>query len=757
MPSLEPEYGVGYLDPWGFITHAETVSITQSVINSGSGAEFYRRRGFTHTLTVNGVLQFSDQQGTIRFQKDRLVRFIELMKEDPSNFNLPINAGFFPSIVIDPSQAIFEPTNVNFEGGTLIDNARYEVQFVFQLFPAENEIEEIEVFGIGLWDGSAISINVQFDRSAGTRKSTTTISASISCPTNMPWEKALIYYDRVLALEDNFGDNILMSVQADKNFDAQTVSYNITGDTVEEEGDKSATIELFGFDWSIHGSLQITNNVTKVPVDVNEDKNKVINDSEIPYIETLTYGISVSAPGDVGLLSPNEGPGLPPVTLLDMYANARSIRPGQYKTGLKNVTTEVDDWAIITDPKPNELWEIIDSNASFDANNKSLSVNITAKRARETAIRKNFGFVGSEAFLWDGVDISYSNSGNPDSFISTITVGVIGNIQTPDDMTPKQAQDLIDEMLALPDFDERYRSYKLVNSTGNYNPHSQSGVFNLSFQKTDIYSFFDENGSPRIPRSCLWGFGIFDDVPNLQVEVTYSQNANTDEDGNNSTDLSIDLSIRQNPNTFVELSSTIEQAFEELWQRFVVNQETLNNGIYRFSNGRRNFTSRTLEGQMNLNFTDDGEGDGQKPNIVFYGIIISNPKYNFKLPRQRFSSNTDGFSHGDFAQKHGFDLMSISLSGKIKGKNYDTIQPPVNEIYASSEYRDGFLIIAGYIGRLTDININPDPTKRTADVSFSIEVQPTNSNGLLKEWNFTEDNLGAVAVGGEPPISPIII
>lgn len=744
MPSLEPEYGVGYLDPWGYITHAETVSIEQAKINSGTGSEFYRRRGFTHTLTVNGILQYSDQRGTIRFQKDRLVQFIEMMKENPANFNLPINAGFFPSVIVDPAQAIFEPVSMSFEGGTLIDNGRYEVQFVFQLFPAADEIEEIEVFGIRLWDGSSLSISVDFDRSAGTRRSTTTVSANISCPTNMPWSQALIYYDRVLALQSNVGDSILTNVQVDQNFDEQTVSYSISGDTIDEEGDLDATIELFGFDWSNHGSIQITNNRTKTPVDITKDKDIVIDEDDIPYVETLTYSLSVTAPSDVGFTSQNEGPDLPPITLLDMYANARTIRPGQYKTGLRNVSTQVTAWAGITDPAPNELWEIMDINTSFDSRSKSLSVNITAKRARGTAVRKNFGFVGSDPFLWDGINVSYNNSGNPDSFIFTTTVSVVANIQTPDDMTPKQAQELIDEMLALPDFDERYRSYKLTSKSGNYNPLNQTGQFNLTFNKIDIFSFFDDDGNPRTPRSCIWGFGIFDNTPGAQIEASYSQQANTDEDGNTTTDLAIDISIRQDPDTFVEFNTTIEEAFESLWQRFVVNQETLNNGIYRFSSGRRNFNSRRLEGQMNLSFTDDGEGEGQRPNIIFYGIIISDPKYSFKLPKERFSSVTDGFSNGDFAQKHGFDLMNITLSGKVKGENYDTIQPPTNQIFDSSEYQAGFLIIAGYLGRLQDININTNPTNRTADVSFSIAVQPTDDNGNLKQWDFTEDNLGAV-------------
>lgn len=743
--SLEPEYGSGYLDPWGYITHSETIGINQSQIFSGNKSlEEYRRRGYTHTLSISGALQYCGNL-TIREQKDRLTEYISNMRDRPSNFVLPINAGFFPSIIANPEDVIFEPINISFEGGTLIDNLKYEVQFVFNLYPQDNEIKEISIFGILIWDRSQVTISKSYDRAKKSIINNITVSGSIKSPDNMSWSKALTYYNAVDSLQSQVNDNVISSIQLDKNIDDQTISYSISGSSIDDNsiGDINATVNIFGFTWSIHGTIQLENRQSKIPISIDEGDQRVVVNNSIPFIETLSYNLNVSAPNDVGLISSSEGPNLPSITLMDMYANARSIRPGQFLTGVKQATTSFTGWTEISDPSSNVLWEIQSSTASYDPLNKSLGVSIVATRARNTSLRKNIGFNGSDPFLWDGCQISYNSSNDGPSFIFNNSVSVNGSFKTPDDMTSLQGKELVDEMLNLSDFDDRYRGYKLVSKSGGYDPISQNGTFNLSFQKIDLYSFFDDDGNPRTPRSCLWSFGIFDDITDIQVEVSYNQSASIDENRNTITELSVDLSIRQDPRSFTENNTSIELAFEQLWQKFIINKTTLQDGVYRLNSSRRTYNSSRLEGQMSLSFTDDGEGIGNTPFVNFYDIILNNAKYSYDLPKMRFSTLEDGFSNGDFAQKHGLGSYKISLTGQVKSKYYDTINPPVNKIYSSEEYQKGFLYIAGFYGRIETLNINPDPVRKTADINVSIISQPMDEIGVLKSWDFSKEALNS--------------
>lgn len=747
--ALEQEFGNGYLIPWGWITHSESVSIEHSKIGAGTSVEIYRRRGYTHTLTINGSLQYSNTWGTMRTQKDRLTEYIESMKTNPENFGLPINAGFYPSIPINPSNVVFEPVSLNWEPGVLLDQQKYSVSFVFKIYPDDTEIGEMDTaLGIKLWDGSNYSVSLNWDRAKKRTVKTVSISASIKCPDQMSWKKALEYYESVASLSDHVGDAIIGTLQYDKNYDQQSVSYSIGFELIGDgdEGDADATIKLFGFLWSIHGSLQISSDTSKVEVSLSTPDSKVVANTALPNVEVLNYTLSVTAPNDVGLVSPNEMPGLGPVTLLDMYANARSIKQGQYLKGLESATTENTDWVIIADPDPTKLWEITTVSSSFDPLNKSLSVNISARRARDVVIRKDLGFANQTAFLWSGSQMSYSRNSDLTSFIFSSTVTANANIQVPNDMTAIQAQELIDEVMALPQFDSsRYRGYKLISKQGNFDRITQTGTYSLQFQQIDLYSFFDDVGNVRSPRPCLWDYNIFQDIVGLQMDVRYNERASLDTNNVLVNELTVDINMRQNPDEYVQRASSIESVFTQLWTKFKVNKESIGDPTYRLSAISKNFDSNTLTGQMSLTFTDDGDNSENSGAFVqFYGIIISDPKYSFKFPTMRFSEFTDGYTNGDYAQKQGMDMCIISLSGRVKFKHYDTITPPKNVLQSSSDYKEGYLIIAGYKGRIQEISIDPDPKNRTADVRFSIKVQPTDANGNIIIPEFDDDTLQAV-------------
>ena len=752
--ALEQEYGAGYLIPWGWITHAETASVEHIKLESGTSGEKFRRRNYTHTLNINGTLQFSDMWGTVRTQKDSLTEHIESMKDNPNNFGLPINAGFYPSIPVDPSNIVFEPVSLNFEDGTLIDKLNYTVQFVFTITPADGEIGEIDIpaLGIDLWDGSTYSTSVQWDRARRRKTNTISIAASISCPAQMSWKKACSFYDRVESLESLVGETVIQNLSYEKNYDQQTVSYNISAENISDEGDSTAVLRMFGYDWCIYGSLQISNDESKVEVSLSTPNSKVISNSALPNVEVLTYSLNVGAPGDVGFASDTESPNLPPVTMLTMLTNARSIRPGQYLKGIESATTDNDDWVVIMDPDPTQLWEITQSSESFDPLNKTLSVNITAKRARNITIRKDLGFTGQTPFIWSGSQMSYNLNSDISSFLFSTSVTINGNIQIPNDMSVSQANTLIEEMKDLPTFDsQKYKGYKLVSKQGNFDRITQTGTYSLQFQQIDLLSFFDEYGEPRSPRSCIWDYEVFNGVSGLQFEVTYGEKTSIDESDNTVNELSIDINMKQNPDEYIEKKSNIEQTFNLLWVRFKTNRETLGDGMYRLSSASRNFNSSTLSGTMSLSFTDDGYGDGSDNNasfVDFYGIILSESKYDCKIPTMRFGNFTDGYTNGDYAQKQGLDLFRISLSGVVKKKYFDTINEPKNKIYRSSEYKNGYLYIAGFLGRIESISINPSVKQQTADVSVSILVQPTDENGDLVIPKFDLDTLNAISVIG---------
>lgn len=748
--ALEQEFGNGYLIPWGRITHSETAQVEHSKLESGMTSEKFRRRGYTHTLSITGVLQYSNLWGRIRDQKDRLTEHIESMKDNPNNFGLPVNAGFYPSIPVDPTNVVFEPVSLNFEDSILLDNLKYSAQFVFKIYPTDNEVGEIDVpvLGISLWDGSTYSVSSQWDRARKKKTNNITVSASIKCPDQMSWNKALQFYDRVVSLHSLVGEATIGSLQYDKNYDQQTVSYNITAENVEEEGDQDAIIRLFGYDWSIHGTLQISNDESKTEVSLSTPNSKVISNNALPNVEVLTYSLNVTAPADVGYVSNTEGPNLPTVTLLDMYTNARAIRPGQYLKGLESATTENTEWVTLLDPDPNQLWEITQSSETFDPLNKSLSVNVTARRARDVVIRKTLGFANQTPFLWSGSQMAFNSNNDIAAFIFSNTVTVNANIQVPNDMNAVQAEELIQEVLLFPDFDSsRYRGYKLTSKQANFDRISQVGTYSLTFQQIDLYSFFDEVGNTRSPRSCIWDYDMFNGITGLQFEVTYSEDASVDENNVVVNTLSVDISMKQNPDEYIQRNSSIENTFNQLWVKFKQNKEHLGDGLYRMSSARRSFSSSTLTGQMNLSFTDDGDNaDNTGAFVEFYGIILSNARYNYKIPTMRFGSYTDGYTHGDFAQKQGIDVMKLSLSGTVKQKHYDTINEPKNRIYSSAEYQDGYLYIAGYLGRIESLSIDPNPKTQTAEISVSIIVQPTNNSGDIIRPVFDLDTLNAHSV-----------
>jgi len=780
--SYESDFSSDYLDPWGWITQAESVSIESSNVDDS-----YRKRGFTNTLTISGVLQYCNdkilESVTIRQQKDKLMKKFEEMTGPLQNFipnsiNYTGNqtiSDFYPFIsalagVPPESNIIYEPVSLSYDNTNLMDNLSYTATFVLKVFPAKEEIltrvikipiaNKEGTKDLDIWDGSSISTKVEFNESTNNIIRIVTISGSIQSPNDMPWKEANFFLDNIKSFE---GADKVTDLNYEENYDKQTISYSMSfrDEANNENSDFLGIVNIFGENWPLYFSLQISNNDPAMPASGTVNYEKTVPSGDLPKYETLNFNLSLTSPTDL-YFSEIEDNNKAQITLLEVYQSARKIIPGQFLPGIIFPGTgDLLSFFNFADDSPIDLWEIITCEPSFDIRNRSLQVTITARRARKVEIRKTKILVPEkEAFLWEKCNFSYSSTSDARSFIFTDTINVSADIVCPRDMTPIQARELIKEIQELPSFDTlKYGPYKLLNKSGNFNDISQTGNFSLQFKKIDIYDNFDEEGKLRPPRTCLWDYGIFTDVEGIQVDVTYTESSNLSREDVVVNTLSVSVRLRQDPEQPPydgtsgpgSPNTDIQLAMQFLWNKYVSNRFLKLNNIYRISNATKEFNSQSLEGSISLTFTDDGNNSSNEYEeyIEYYGMKLVEPKFTIDGPKKRFSRLTDGFSDGDIAQDHGFDIITASLSGKIIPEYYESFQN--NSFYVDYLYVNyGMAFVPNiniglqYFGRVTSLNSSIDPIKKSGTFNITVEIQPRTNIGSLNIPIFHPENFNAI-------------
>ncbi len=719
------EFGMGFHPIWGFILHSESVSIDSSQVD-----DEFRVRGFSHTLNISGVLtrhhakEYNPDEPVLLNAKDKLANYFYNNK----TVDLGINQGLFPSIPTGET-VDWKPVSLNINEGTYVNELRYTATLVYSRYPKDSEIKSITLFGKQFWDGSTVSYRRSYDRQSKKITQITGVNGSIKSPDNMSWDKALFYFDQANSLQVTAvtSNKDITEVEATKNFDQQTVTYNVSGYNVLDQGDAASTvINLFGHNWP--GTVEIS------------IENGGLRDTHLVGIDAIqqniSFNLSITAPEDMEF--------------------SDAMKHYQYAIGMipkKKYPTFGDPYyrfGLSGD------WEIERVSPSFNPNRKTVNVAITGYRIiRRRPVQKTQKAVNSgQPFLWSGASINYSASNDIESLIFSEQVSASGQAQIPHDMTEAEAKFIESEINNLKIFDHiKYPGYKLLGKNAYYDQIERTLTFSFQLKKLDFFDPFFVSGSsvryrsPNDPdRKIGFSYGVFSGIEGLQFDIQIKEDYSRTEEDDRSFSFNVSgrlLSVMENGKP-ISAPNSVESVLDKLWQTYVIQDKKLNKNNYICNSASRSISINRMEATFNISFTDFGREDSDGRNYFYFpenmgssGLLVSGT-FDIDSPIMRYNTSTDGWSDGLVFQEGGLNVRTITLSAAVHKKEFENNR--YRNKWANIEEnirRNGYLVLKGYKGRIKRLNLSGiNLVKKTARVTATIEVQPdvrgTNSPSLVR-------------------------
>lgn len=666
---------------WGFLLHNESVTLDQSRLFSTDTASdaTVRRRKTTHQLNISGVFIRSGSSPTeLLDKKDALS---EAFWNDTLGA-IQYGIDLFPSLPktgnsIEPSIYI-EPISLNFDEGNYVDQLRYRAVIEYRRFPSSSEIGVISdlITGLEIWDGSTISHRQSYDRKTKKITKTTSISGNIKCPDNMPWSKALEFYNAMIGMEVGGPDDgvQIMEREVSKNDDQQTISYNLTTYELISQGE-IAEIEWFGLMWSNLCDITIS-------TEPNPKYTHLYNGC---VIQNCSLSLSLSVPDDI-----------PDWTTAQKYYNQAIAM----QLGALNITPDG--------------WEIKTASGSFSSGKRTITVNITAVKYLNIPFNL-INFAGLS--IWEASTYSTQYTSEVDNLLFSEQTNISGQAQVPMDMNESNAIAIVNSINSVGLFTG---PYKVLSKQAFYDKFTRQLSYSINLKRLDFYDLFNEGGSFKSHREVSFGHGILSGISGIQSDVTYEQSQSISSEGITVNKLSVTGIIMGDPR--INCTNT-EACLDAIWNKIHQDTYPTIGGIkYRMESCSRRIDSRRMNGQFTISYSDEGK----KNNVTkWYGFILLNCKYEIDHPKVRWQTITDGFTDGVIYQDGGLDVRRITMSATLHRNMFDNLE----YIKAEREINDmitatGMVKVKGVEGRVTNFKVSIDELWGTGSLTITIEVQP---------------------------------